>query len=72
MTFKEQWESYLQEVVPDNATSNQVEWLKKTFYAGAAATLPVVGKSKGDTEPLLNELRAFGDEVERDLARGPN
>jgi len=68
-TIEQIWHSYLEQVVPKNATESQVIETKRAFYAGVQAMLAIMTKI-GDLPPgkgmealqnIDKELTAFGE-----------
>ena len=72
-TVQAQWESFLAQALPDGAHPVQIQEMRRSFYAGAAAmrqltaTASDLSEDAGTAvlESLLIELNEFGNAVMR-------
>ena len=80
--IKAMWESYLKQIVPDDAHETQIEETRRAFYAGAAilytGIMNMLDESANDTqgdidlmEDLAHEIHAFGQEFDKHIFNIP-
>lgn len=77
-TIQQEWESFRDEVIPDDAPNIQIIEMRRAFYAGAQAVLnlqiaitgPEISEDAGAAiiEGWHDELRIFADQVRKGKA----
>lgn len=74
MSMSVLWNSYLNQVVPKNACSVQVDETKKAFYAGGIAVTALIRKmTQEDSSKAVDLFEALEDELMTlPLSMGPS
>lgn len=70
-TIKDQWDSYLEEVIPQGTSPIQVWEIRRAFYAGVASLLEILMEddvTPEHLEKLYQELMTFTNQVMRGAA----
>lgn len=62
-TFRQQWESYRERVVPANAPVVQVQESRRAFYAGIAAAIECFNATPDDPAGEDAAAGVLGDEL---------
>jgi hypothetical protein len=62
LLVKEQWDSYARDVVPKNASREQITETRRAFYAGAGSVLfGVIAAFAPEAEPTTADLQVMED-----------
>jgi hypothetical protein len=64
--LNDQWESYKNEVLPDNASEIQLEETRRAFFAGAVVVFGAMMGNQLNTHDIMTSMEKM-DEIESDL-----
>lgn len=67
MKIKEQWESYVRQVLPETAGPVQCQETRRAFYAGAQALLSILTAGTSDDAEVTESDMSLLEGIQREL-----